>query len=156
MDIMINKYSKHTIPLICLSVLVGVFITSQITLRDFPNSGDEYSYLISAKLFSVGKLSVPSPNHKEFYDTFHIINDGKFYGKYSPGWPFFLMFGEFLGFPAIINMIFAILTLVVMYRLARELFSERIARISLLLMATNSYFLFNSSSFFPHASMKLA
>lgn len=152
MDIIINKYSKHTIPLICLSVLVGVFITSQITLRDFPNSGDEYSYLISAKLFSVGKLSVPSPNHKEFYDIFHIINDGKFYGKYSPGWPFFLMFGEFLGFPAIINMIFAILTLVVMYRLARELFSERIAKISLLLMATNSYFLFNSSSFFPHTS----
>jgi Dolichyl-phosphate-mannose-protein mannosyltransferase len=152
MNILINKYREHAIPLICLSVLVCLFVTSQITLRDFPNSADEYSYLISAKLFSAGRLSVPSPSHKKFYDFKHIINDGQFYGKYSPGWPFFLMFGEFLGFPWVINMIFAVLTLVVMYSLARELFSEKIAKISLLLMATNSYFLFNSSSYFSHTS----
>ena len=152
MNILINKYREHAVPLICLSVLVCLFITSQITLRDFPNSADEYSYLISAKLFSAGRLSVPSPSHQKFYDFAHIINDGQFYGKYSPGWPFFLMFGEFLGFPWVINMIFAVLTLVVTYSLARELFSEKIAKISLLLMATNSYFLFNSSSYFSHTS----
>ena len=149
---MVNKYYKNTTTLILLLASVCIFITNQITLRDFPNSGDEYSYLISAKLFSAGKLSVPSPDHKQFYDFFHIINDGKFYGKYSPGWPFFLMFGELLGFPGIINMIFAILTLIVMYFLSRELFSVRIAKISLLLIATNSYFIFNSSSYFSHTS----
>ena len=106
-----DKYCKHTVLLTCLWVLVCGFFTSQITLRNFPNSGDEYSYLISAKLFSDGKLSVPSPHHRKFFDFNHIVNDGKFYGKYSPGWPFFLMFGELLGFPGLVNVVFAVLTL---------------------------------------------
>ncbi|MFC1669815.1 ArnT family glycosyltransferase [Spirochaetota bacterium] len=149
---MIDKYCNSKILIACIWVLLCGFFTSQLTLRDFPNSGDEYSYLISAKLFSDGKLSVPSPRNKKFYDLFHIINDGKFYGKFSPGWPFFLMFGVLIGFPGIVNVLFAVLTLVVMYGLAREIFSEKTANISLILMATSPYFILNSSSYFSHPS----
>ncbi len=143
---------RHYVLFILILGSIAILLTSQITLRDFPNSGDEYSYLISAQLFSVGKLSVPSPQHMEFFHFFHIINDGKFYGKYPFGWPFFLMFGVLLGFPAISNLAFGVLTLAVVYLIAREVFTERVARIALLLMATSSYFIFNSASYFSHPS----
>jgi len=73
--------------------------TALVTLRDFPNSADEYSYLISAQLFSEGRLWVPSPEPREFFNFFHVINDGRYYGKYSPGWPLILSLGVLLNTP---------------------------------------------------------
>lgn len=150
----INKIINYKYFVICvlfLSLILIIF-TNQVTLRDFPNSGDEYSYLISAELFSVQKLSVPPPEHKEFFDFYHIINNGKFYGKYSPGWPFFLMFGVLIGLPWIMNLVFAVLTLVFVYLTAKEITSKKIAKVSLLLMATSPFFIFISSSYFSHSS----
>ena len=147
---------RHKLRFFCsvfLFVLVSIIFTSQLTLRNFPNSADEYSYLISAKLFAAGKLSVPSHIHKEFFNFIHIINDGDFYGKYTPGWPFFLMLGEKVNFPIISNLLFALFTIILIYFLAKDLFSENVARITLFLMATNSYFIFNSSSYFSHSSV---
>ncbi|MFC1833087.1 ArnT family glycosyltransferase, partial [Thermodesulfobacteriota bacterium] len=129
-----------------------IIFTNQLTLRNFPNSADEYSYILAAKTFAEGVLSVPSPEYREFFNIYHVINDGKFYSKYSPGWPFFLMIGELSGFPAFSNLCFAILTLIITYKLSEMLFSERVAIIASLLMATNSYFIFNSSSYFAHSS----
>lgn len=150
----INRFInwRYFILFILIFSIVSIFFTNQIVLRDFPNSGDEYSYLISAELFSVGKLSVPSPKHREFFDFYHVINDGKFYSKYSPGWPFFLMFGKIIRFPMIINLIFGVLTLIVVYLIGKELFSEKIARLALLLMAISPFFIFNSASYFSHSS----
>ncbi len=143
---------KHYIKFILVFSFVAILLTNQIILRDFPNSADEYSYLISAKLFSTGKLSVPSPPQKQFFNFFHVINDGKFYGKYSPGWPFFLMLGVLINFPMIVNLIFSILTLLLVYSIAKNFFSEKIARIALLFMATSPYFVLNSASYFSHPS----
>lgn len=143
---------KHFVLFMLALSTLTIFFTNQFILRDFPNSGDEYSYLISAELFSNGKLSVPSPIHKEFFEFYHIINDGKFYGKYSPGWPFFLMFGKLIGFPMVINLILGISTLIIIYLTTKYIFSEKIARISILLMAISPYFIFNSSSYFPHTA----
>jgi hypothetical protein len=72
---------RYFVAFVLLFSFIAIIFANQIVLRDFPNSADEYSYIISAKIFALGKLSVPSPLHKEFYDTFNVVNDGKFYGK---------------------------------------------------------------------------
>jgi len=147
-----SKTKYYLITIILLSVLL-ISITNQITLRDFPNSADEYSYLISAQIFSTGKLTVSSHQYKEFFNFFHIVNDVKFYSHYPPGWPFFLMFGILIKLPMLINLIFGILTILVTFLIAKEIASERVAKIAALFMATSPYFIFNSASYFSHSSV---
>ncbi len=129
-----------------------ILFTNQVVLRDFKNSADEYSYFLQAKIFSTGRLSVPSPENRHFFDIDEVINDGKFYSKYPPGWPFFLMFGMMVSKAMLVNLIFGLLTLVALYRLAKHLFSEDVARIALLLVSCNAFFIFNSASYFTHPS----
>src|SRR3989344_8843563 len=139
------------IVIIAISTLLIIF-TNQATLKDFPNSADEYSYLVMAEIFSQGKLFVPSPPESKFFDFFYIINDGKFYGKYPPGWPFFLAVGVILKMPFIMNLIFAILTLIIVYLISKEISSTKIANITLLIASTSPYFILNSASYFSHSS----
>ena len=100
--------SRKYIFVVLLFAAAGIFFVNQYAFLDFPNSGDEYSYQIMAQTLLEGKLSVPSPPLKEFFNFSHVINDGKFYGKYSPGWPFFLMFGFLIGSPMVINLLFSL------------------------------------------------
>jgi hypothetical protein len=134
--------------LLTLSVEFGPF-------HNFPNSGDEYSYFVSAELFSRGKLSVPSPPMKEFFEATHVVNDGKFYGKYPPGWPLLLAAGVFLRLPWLVNPLLGALTLVAIDRLARAHFSTETANTAVLMCLGNPYFLFNSASYFSHPACLL-
>lgn len=125
-------------------------------IRNFPNSGDEYAYLISAELFSRGKLSVPSPALPRFFDVMHVVNDGKFYGKYPPGWPAVLAAGVFLGIPWIVNPLLGALTVIAVYRTARRHFSIEAANLAAIILASSPYFIFNSASYFSHSACLLA
>jgi 4-amino-4-deoxy-L-arabinose transferase-like glycosyltransferase len=144
--------SKYVLGIILFTV-AGILFINQYAFLDFPNSADEYAYQIMARTFLEGKLSVPSPPLKEFFDFIHIINDGKFYGKYSPGWPFFLMFGFLIGVPMVVNLIFSLLSIVVVFLIAKELFSDRVAKITIMLMAVSPYFLFNSATYYAQPSV---
>jgi 4-amino-4-deoxy-L-arabinose transferase-like glycosyltransferase len=136
-----------------LLVALGLILfTALVTLRDFPNSADEYSYLISAQIFSEGKLSVPSPPHQEFFTFFHVINFGKFYSKYPPGWPLILASGALLGIPWIVNPLLALATIVLLHRMLREHVSLRSANIAAILLLTSPFFIFNFASYFSHSS----
>lgn len=157
MSILKNIIKKKILKnLFIISVLIfsvfSVFFTNQVILKDFPNSADEYSYIILAELFSNGKLSVPSPNNSDAYFFWHIINDGKYYSIYSPGWSFFLMLGIIIGHKNLINIFFSVFSIFLIYLIGQEMFSEEIARISTILMALSPFFLFNSASYFSHSS----
>jgi len=148
---MSKKEIYFIMAIIAISALLIIF-TNQITLREFPNSADEYAYLIMAETFSQGELSVPSPLESKFFDFFHIINDGKFYGKYPIGWPLFLTFGVLIKLPMAINLIFGILALILIFLTAKEISSTKTANITLLIASTSPYFIFNSASYFSHSS----
>ncbi|MDO8508945.1 MAG: glycosyltransferase family 39 protein [Nanoarchaeota archaeon] len=139
------------VSILTFSLVLAIY-TNQSTLKDFPNSADEYSYLISAKTLSEGKISVPSPEQKEFFDFFHIINDGKFYSKYPLGWPLFLSIGILINFPFLINLIFFLLTLILIYLITKQISTEKTARTSLIIASTSPYLIFNSASYFSHPS----
>jgi len=132
-----------------------IVLTNRLILADNAISPDEKAYLISAKLFSQGKLSTPSPPHKEFYSFNYdnVVNDGKYYGKYPPGWPFFLSLGLLLGLPMVVNLVFAVLTLAVVYAIGKEFYSHQTGLTAVLLMGTSPYIIYNSASYFSHAAV---
>lgn len=149
----IDLDSKQALILTIIASAILIITANQAVLMDCQESGDEYAYIISAKLFSMGKLSVPSPPHSMFFNYWHVINDGKYYGKYPPGWPFFLSLGMIAGIPMASNLAFGLLTLVVVYLMGEEFFSRGTGITAAVLMGISPYFIFNSASYFSHTSM---
>lgn len=138
-----------------LALLVNgalIFYTTQVTLRAFPLSPDEYAYQISADLFAQGKLSIPSPEPREFFDSLSIINNGAYYGKYPPGWPLLLAIGSQLNLTWWVNPVLGLLTLILLFALARTLFSPIVANITMILTLFCPYFIFNSACLLSHPS----
>lgn len=129
------------------ALIIGVANT---TLRRFPNSGDEYAYLVSATLFAQGRLHVTSPEPRAFFDVSHVVNDGRFYGKYPPGWPVVLSLFVRLGAPWLANLLLGLTTLVVIDCLARRHFSQAVANVTAVLSIACPFLVFNSASLFSH------
>ena len=62
------------------AILIGKFI-----FDDYPYSGDEWSYVLQAEIFSHGRLHANSPAHPRFFDVWGMVNNGKFYAWAPPG-----------------------------------------------------------------------
>ena len=124
-------------------------------LRGFANSGDEYAYLLSAALFSEGRLSVPSPEPRAAFDLNHVVNDGRYYGKYTPGWPAVLTLGVWTRAPWLLNPLLSLATLVALHRLARRHATPRAADLAVICLAANPFVVLNSASFFSHPACLL-
>lgn len=51
-----------------------------------PAYHDEFSYLFQAETFLAGRVSFPShPEMPELFDQMHVLNEGRFAGRYFPG-----------------------------------------------------------------------
>ncbi len=138
--------------------MLGLLAASAIgllVLQNFPNSGDEWCYLLQAEMFIQGRLSVPSPPHREFFHTGWMINNGKFYTHHPPGWPLVLATGVWAGVPWLVNPLLGALTLLVVYALGKRMYQQRVATIALLCTLGSPFFLVHSASYWPHSSSLL-
>lgn len=138
-----------------LLVILGaglVLAVARWILQGQPITDDERVYLFQAELLSRGKLFVTSHPLKEFFDNTFIVNNGKWYGKYPPGHPLFLVPGVVAGFPRIVPAVLAAINLVLFYRLARFYFPQRQARGAALLLLASPFFLFTGATLLSHSS----
>lgn len=124
--------------------------------RDFPLFSDEFSYLFQGDLLSAGRLFAQSPPMPEFYQYDNMICDGKWYSKYTLGWPLLLAVGKLVSLPGIINPICAALTVIFLYFICKKLSGRRAGVICGLLAIFSPIFLFQGASYFPHTSFGLA
>jgi 4-amino-4-deoxy-L-arabinose transferase-like glycosyltransferase len=150
-----NLGSTHNDYLVLAALLLNFGVTlgtKWLVLSDFANSADEYAYQVSAQIMATGRFSVPSPDPPEFFTPVHVINDGKFYSKYPPGWPLVLSLGYRLGTPWLVNPVLGVLTVAWLYVIARKHFTQTCANIVLLLASTNPFMIFNSASYHSHPS----
>lgn len=144
-------------PTLTVSIIIGCFIivayfTASITLEEFPNSADEYAYLFQADDFSQGRLWNEVHSHAPFFDFHHIIQkDDKWISRFPPGWPIVLSTAFILNItPSLINILITALALLVLYKLVKLKFDERIALWSLLTISVSSFLIFNAASYFSH------
>lgn len=144
--------SRQTILLLATLLLsfILILLVSFVSLQLFPFSGDEYSYIFQSKILASGKLYSPSPPGSEFFELHHVINDGKWYSKYSFGWSLVLSLGELLGMKWLVNPLIGLLTLIILFLFAKLMINGKIALVSVFLTAVSPFFIFNSSSYFPH------
>ncbi|RFT16259.1 MAG: hypothetical protein OP8BY_1863 [Candidatus Saccharicenans subterraneus] len=138
--------------LLALLAFAGSLIISEIVFARSPFIHDEFGYIFQAKIFLAGKLYAPSPCPREAFDFPHIINNGRWYSQYPPGFPMLLMPFVFLGVPWLLNPLLASLSVIVIYFLALELFGKRVALLSSLLCALSIWFLVTSATYLSHTA----
>jgi dolichyl-phosphate-mannose-protein mannosyltransferase len=122
----------------------------------FAATGDENAYLLQATLFSHGKLWVDSPPLREFFDSDHVLNVGRFLAKYPPGWPALLAPFAALGVAWLAGPLFAAASLLVIHRIGRESFDALTATLATLAVAVSPLWLVIGSSILSHPATFLA
>ncbi|MEN9328141.1 MAG: hypothetical protein RI947_949 [Candidatus Parcubacteria bacterium] len=155
----IEALSRYLPLIIFLAGAAASLAVVQLVYHAMPGFGDEMNYLLQAKIFLAGKISVPQPPHPEFFlvdwmDMFGI--DGKIWGFHGIGNSIILMIGWLTGVVWITIPVITGFIVVVQYYIAMSLFkNKRIAVIQILLMLTSHYFLTLSSSYMAHAPSML-
>ena len=130
-----------------------------ILIQQFPNSGDEHSYLFQARLFSSGKLFYEDPLYSrahplnKYVKSQHLADVGqKRFSKYPPGWPLLLCLGVLGGVEGIINPILGALLVLFILLHVRQKVGEKYVLLSWLLLTFCSFFYLNNASFGSHTS----
>jgi Dolichyl-phosphate-mannose-protein mannosyltransferase len=151
-----------------LITVVGTFLAFSLftTLRMHQGeTSDESAYLFQAKALASGTLSAEAPPiHKsmvpDYTRTFwfqgHLIHDGKWFGKYPPGWPLLLALGFATGLAPIVNPVIAACLLWLTYRIGYESFGKPEATLGTFILAMSPFFVYNSTGFLSHPSCAVA
>ena len=139
-----------------IGMFIGcVLICGSISWHIFdgvPGFVDSCSYMFQARLFAHGMLSAPLPPETQFFEVGNIILSDKWYTVYPPGYPAVLALGVIFQISWLVNPILGALTIVCIFLLAKELYGDNTAKLSVVLACASSFFLFMSSEFASHTA----
>ena len=141
---------------VCAAALTFLLVTLVRfgLLKDAVISDDEHAYAFMGQVFASGRIYVPSlpPSLRTFLDNQFIVNDGKMYGIYFPGHPIALAIGERLHAMGWVPTASATLTVPLAFGVARRIFGQRVALLTLPLLLISPYFLFPSATLLAHST----
>jgi hypothetical protein len=137
-----------------MMLLVGA-VCSAIAIEVFgaiPRVQDEINYFFQAKIFASGRLWVDSHELADFFSYRFMVNDGRFYSLFQPGWPALLAVGHLLGAPELVGPAMAAISTGLTYGVARRLLGEAQGRWATIFLASSSVFLFQGGSMMAHSA----
>jgi len=138
-----------------LAAAVWVTVISAVlnwfVYQHHPHIADEVAYLYNARYFAAGELVMPPPPLKEAFDVDLMdYQPHQWFSAVPLGWPALLSIGAKFGAAWLVNPILAGLNLFLIYDLIAGLYSDRIARVSILLLCASPWYLFMSMSYMNH------
>lgn len=141
-------------PVIACALFVFIFtnLLSFFIFEHIPHINDEVAYLFQAKIFKTGQLYASSPCAKDFFNFTHIINNGKWYSQYTPGYPFLLLLGLFIQAPWLINPFLAAFSIILFYFLGKEIYDSQVGLLAAIFGSISIWFLLMSSTMMSHIS----
>ena len=142
-------------------ILFGVCAVA-LSLYAYPGRivSDESAYEFQARIFAAGKLkAVPLPGATGvrattppwIYFEQTIQSPTGWFSKYPPGWPALLAVGYLLHCPWLINPMFGLVQLLLVWRISRK-WGPLTQAVALISLATSSFFLFTNAGYMSHAS----
>ena len=139
-----------------LLALAGFGLSLWVAVRYFeslPHIEDEIAYVWQARVIAeTGRITTPTPVcPKCFLVPFVVDYGGLRFGKYPPGWPALLAFGEKAGARVLLNPLLAGLSVWLTFLLGRRLFHPAAGLLAAFLTVISPFFLINSGSLLSHA-----
>ncbi|WP_420632034.1 ArnT family glycosyltransferase [Candidatus Leptofilum sp.] len=146
---------SQKIIVVCLTLLtfaLTLHIASDVLAR-VPHVQDSLTYLFQAQTLARGELWAEAPLLPQFFEQeFLLVQNGRWFGKYPPGFPAILAIGVLLNAPWLINPLLATLTVPLIYQLGQRVGNGRIGLLAAALMSLSPFFLFLSGSQMAHAA----
>lgn len=133
--------------------MLGSVWVAHSVFEKLPHLEDEMAYLYQAKILARGDayVDVPQPL-RSYWQPFVLSQDGKFFGKYPPGWPLLLAVGVKLNMTWAINAWIGMLSVALTYRLAREVFNEQTGVVAAALLTISPIALLINGTLMGHTS----
>jgi len=148
-----NKKEKNFLITVFILCFVAVIIIHFVVLLNYPMATDEFSYVFQSEIIASGKLYAPTPPSPESLTGANIVvNNGKWYSKYTIGWPLLLALGKVLGIPFIINALLSSGSLILLYLITRELFGRAAGALAIFMGLFSPYFSLQAGTYFPHTA----
>jgi hypothetical protein len=131
--------------------LVLAWMATGVLLR-FPNSGDEYCYLLQARLWRDGRAWYPEHPLQPFFEFLHTrVLDGRVFSVFPPGWPAVILAAAAVGIPAwLVNPLVGAAAVPVFFAAARRWYEPRVALAALVATLVSAFYLLNSASYYAH------
>ena len=137
---------KAALFVVILAALLNVY-----SYERHPHVPDEVAYLMQARFFANGSLTMPAPPVSEAFEDFLMeVKGDRWYSVPPPGWALILAIGTLLGVPWLVNPILAGINLLLTYVLLRELYPKPVARVSIFLLCVSPWYVFLGMSFMTH------
>lgn len=155
-----DLFSKSNLPqVIIIGLMLFSFFMSALISRTvferLPHLEDEVAYLFQARIFARGHIVADIEDPVNAYWQPFVISQqdtGNRFSKYTPGWSAVLAIGERMGQTWVINAFFSALTVAVVYRLGREVYTVDVGLIASALVAFSPMALLLNASLMSHTS----
>jgi hypothetical protein len=132
-------------------VTIVAAILSVVSYERHPHIPDEVAYILNAKYFAAGMLYMPAPPVPAAFDVDLMhLTPTQWFSSMPPGWPAALAIGTRVNLPWLVNPVLAGVNVLLAYLFLREMYSRRIARLSLLLLCVSPWYLFMGMNFMTH------
>ena len=127
------------------------YLLAVLSYQRIPHIPDEVVYLLHARYFAAGMLTMPAPPVPAAFSLDLMTYDPtRWFSPVPPGWPAMLSLGVRAGAPWLVNPLLAGLNVLLASALLRALYPRRTARLTLLLLAASPWALFMAMNVLTH------
>ncbi|MBI1389472.1 MAG: hypothetical protein GC154_13595 [bacterium] len=137
---------------LCVIAFSAPLVFNQVLLGGIPHIHDSISQYFQAKIFARGHLYAPAPAHPEFFERVYIMMDqGRWYSIFPPGFALLLSIGIRMGAPALVNPLLTAFAVPLIFALAlRVTRSAAIARAAAALFTLSPFSMMMGAGYMNH------
>lgn len=141
--------------IVIFAVAAGVIaaLLCYFSYERHPHIQDETTYVFHAKYLAKGLFYMqPPPVPEAFTVDFSDYDATRWFSSVPPGWPLVLSIGMLFGAGWLVDPLLTAVCVILTYIFVRDLYDERTARLSAVLMAVSPWMLLVGMSFMTHMS----
>jgi len=134
--------------ILALGAAVASAVLAFTVYQRHPHIPDEVVYLLQARTFAAGSLTLPARPVPSAFDLYLMDNSPLgWYSVVPPGWALVLLPGAWLGLEWLVNPVLTGGCIVLASLVLQQLYDQRTARLALLLLAVSPWSLFLGMSY---------
>jgi len=150
-----NYWNYAFVTLLVIS-FVNFSLISYFFVDRIPHVPDEIGYASQAKIFAKGQLYLDEPVLPDFFPIPGMIRyQGRWFSQYPFGHSLILSLGYLIDAPWIIPALVSVISLIFIFLIGKELYSERVGFWSAFLAFSSPFYQMNSINFMSHISTLL-
>ncbi len=148
-----DRKEKKFLLIVFTICFVSILLIHFFVLLGYPLASDEFSYIFQSEIIATGRIYADAPPSPESLTGDNIVaNNGKWYSKYTIGWPLLLALGQLIHIPFLINALLASGSLLLLYLMAKQIFGKTAGVLAIIITLFSPYFLLQAASFYLHTS----